>query len=203
MIGKQVRQRIEAAIKSVERGTRAEFVAVIARRADDYDETSYTVVLVAAILAGLIVGQLVPWASGGNILLAQPTAFLVAFVVMRFTPFGVRLTPWSSREHAARRLARLIFLERGLASTDEHCGVMFFVAQGERYVEIIADRGIDQKVDATSWQKVVDDFTAAIRVGDVETGFVGAISTLGDILAKHYPAPDGNPNEISNRLIEI
>lgn len=203
MIDGSARQRIEAAIKDAEHGTRAEFVAVIADRADDYDEASYAAGLIVGLIAGIAAWRLVPWVNGGEILGALLTAFVIVFALTRLTSLGVRLTPRAIRERAARRLARLIFLERGLASTDEHCGVMFFVARGERFVEIIADRGIDRKVDATLWQNVVNDFTTAVRAGDMEKGFAGAISALGAIMAQHYPATGENPNEISNRLIEI
>jgi putative membrane protein len=198
-----MRQRIETAIKDAERGTRAEFVAVMARRTDDYAETSLVVGLTAAAIAGIAAWRLLPWPGGAEILTAEFAAFLLGFALTHFTSLNVRLTRRTIREHKARRLARSIFLQRGLASTDEHCGVMFFVARGERFVEIIADRSIDQKVDAGSWQKVVDDFTAAVRAGDVEKGFAGAIAAIGAILALHYPATGDNPNEISNRLIEI
>lgn len=203
MIDGNARQRIEAAIKDAERSTRAEFVAVLAHRADDYADTCYVAGLAAAALAGIAAWLFLPWPGGGEILTAQFAACLVGFGLARFTSLGVRLTGRPARERKARRLARLVFLERGLASTEEHCGVMFFVAQGERYVEIIADRRIDAKVDATAWQGVVDGFTASVRAGEVERGFVGAIAAIGEILARHYPARDGNRNEVSDRLIEI
>ncbi len=203
MIDSGARTRIEAAIKAAETGTRAEFVAVIAHRADDYAETGYLAGMVAGLLAGVAAWRFVPWVGGGEILTAFLAAFLLVFALMRFTPLGVRLTPRSRRERAARRLARLVFLERGLAATDEHCGVMFFVAAAEHYVEIIADRGIDRKVEAAAWQGIVDAFTAAVRAGRVEAGFLGAVAGLAAILARHYPHNGSNPNEIADRLIEI
>lgn len=203
MIDSDARGRIEAAIRTAEAGTRAEFVAVIAHRADDYAETGYLAGLAAGALAGIAAWRLVPWVGGGEILTAFFAAFLIVFAAMRFTSLGVRLTPRSRRERAARRLARLAFLERGLAATDEHCGVLFFVAAAERYVEIIADRGIDRKVEAAAWQRIVDGFTAAVREGRVEAGFLGAVAGLAGILAQHYPPDGSNPNEIADRLIEI
>ena len=203
MIDSGMRQHIETAIKDAERGTRAEFIAVLAHRTDDYAETSLVVGLVAAAIAGIAAWKLLPWPGGGEILTAQFGAFLLGFALTYFTSLGVRLTRRTLREHNAWRLARSIFLQRGLASTEEHCGVMFFVAEGERFVEIVADRGIDRKVDAASWQKVVDAFTAAVRAGEVEKGFIGAIAAIGAILAQHFPSTGDNPNEIPNRLIEI
>jgi putative membrane protein len=103
----------------------------------------------------------------------------------------------------AARLARLLFLDRGLASTDEHCGVLFFVSQAERYVEIIADRGIDQAVEPGAWQQIVDTFSVAVKRGEIEQGFVGAIDSLGTLLGRHYPPDGAKVNRIPDRLIEV
>ena len=204
MIDQATRRRIETAIADIERGTRAEFVAVIAHRSDEYAGTSYAAGAAAAALVGFAVWRLVPWAGGGEILTGQFAAFLIVFLLARFTPLGVRLTPKATRERKAKQVARAIFLDHGLALTDEQCGVMFFVAAAERYVEIIADRGIDRKVEAELWQKIIDDFTAAVRSGNVEAGFVAALTALGSIMARHYPAKaEENPNQVSNRLIEL
>ena len=81
--------------------------------------------------------------------------------------------------------------------------MLFFVSRAEHYVEIIADRGIDQAVEAGAWQKIVDDFTATVKRGAVEQGFLGAIEALGALLARHYPPQGENLNRIPDRLVEI
>src|ERR1043165_8643069 len=97
---------------------------------------------------------------------------------------GSRRQSRERRGEPAPRLAKLVFLQRGLASTEERCGVLFFVSRAEHYVEIIADRGIDQAVEPGAWQRIVDAFTASVRKGEVEQGFLSAIDALGTLLAK-------------------
>jgi putative membrane protein len=203
MIDQTMRHRIEAAIAKAEQGTRAEFVAAIARRADDYHGNALMAAMVAAFLAGAAVWAFAPWPGPGETLIAELLAFLVVYALGAWTHLGLFFVLTHHKRHMAARLARLVFLERGLASTEERCGVLFFVAQGERYVEIIADRGIDQAAESGAWQAIVDAFTAAIRKGDVEHGFVAAIEALGALLGRHYPPAVDNPNRIPDRLIEL
>jgi putative membrane protein len=203
MIDDGMRQRIAAAIGKAEQGTRAEFVAAIARRADEYRGDTLLVALAAALIAGLVTWALLPWPGPGETLAAELVAFVVVYALAVFTPLGLAVVPAARKRRMASRLARLMFLQRGLASTEERCGVLFFVSRAEHYVEIIADRGIDEAVEAGAWQQIVDAFTAAVKRGEVEQGFLGAIETLGALLARHYPAQGENPNRIPDRLVDI
>ena len=203
MIDDGMRERIAAAIKRTEQGTRAELVAAIAQRADAYRSNALLTGFAAAVIAGLGAWALLPWPGPGETLIAELIAFLIVYALASFTPLGLRIVPARRKRRIAARLAKLVFLQRGLASTEEHCGVLFFVSSAEHYVEIIADRGINQAVEPGAWQQIVDTFTAAVKRGAVEQGFVGAIETLGALLARHYPAEGENPNRIPDRLVEI
>src|ERR1700749_159350 len=127
MIDGGMRQRIAAAIARVEQGTRAEFVAAIARRADEYRSNALLAAMAAAILAGFAVWVVALWPGPGETLIAELAAFIVVSALMAWPHLGVISVSKARKRHMARRLARLVFLERGLASTDEHCGVLIFV----------------------------------------------------------------------------
>jgi len=203
MIDDGMRERIAAAIKRVEQGTRAELVAAIAHRADGYRSNALLAALAAALIAGLAVWAMLPWPGPVQMLAAELAAFLLVYVLVAFTPLGLKVVPAARKRRMASRLARLVFLERGLASTEERCGVLFFVSVAEHYVEILADRGIDQAVEAGAWRQIVDAFTASVKKDEVEQGFLGAIESLGALLARHYPADGENPNRIPDRLVEL
>jgi putative membrane protein len=203
MIDDSMRQRIAAAIKRMEQGTRAELVAVIARRADAYRSNALMAALAAALVAGIATWIFLPWPGPAETIAAELAAFIVVYALAVFTPLGLRAVPAGRKRRMAARLAKLVFLQRGLASTEERCGVLFFVSRAEHYVEIIADRGIDQAVEPGTWQQIVDAFTASVKRGELEQGLLGAIESLGALLARHYPAQGENPNRIPDRLVEI
>ena len=203
VITDDMRGRIETAITTAEKSSRAELVAVIAKRAGEYRATGLAISIAAAFVVGVAVWLSLPWSSTSEVLLAEFGTFLSALALLELTPLGDILTPGHFKAEAARRLARATFLEQGLAGTEERNAVLFFVSLAEHHVEIIADRDIDGKVSPGKWQAIVDEFAAKVKQGRVEEGYLGAIAELGELLATHYPPTAIGRNEISNRLIEL
>ncbi len=202
-IDEGMRDRIAAAITKAEQGTRAEFVAAVAQRSDDYRSGAYLAGAIAAVIAGIVVWLLTPWPGPGEVLSAQIIVFLLVVLVVVRTKTGLMLVSARRKRRMASRVARLLFIDRGLASTEEHCGVLFFVSMAERHVEIVADQGIDQTVEPGAWQKIIDGFTQQVKNGALEQAFIGAIEALGQLMAKHYPPNGDNPNRIPDRMIEV
>ncbi|WP_374313474.1 TPM domain-containing protein [Dongia sp.] len=203
VITDDMRDRIETAITLAEKSSRAELVAVIAKRAGEYRATGLAISVAAAFIVGIVVWLSLPWSSTSEVLLAEFGTFVLVLALLELTPLGDILTPGHFKVEAARRLARAIFLEQGLAGTEERNAVLFFVSLAEHHVEIIADRGIDGKVSPGKWQAIVDEFAAKVKHGRVEEGYRGAIAELGELLATHFPAIGVGRNEIGNRLIEL
>jgi putative membrane protein len=203
VITDDMRDRIETAITLAEKSSRAELVAVIAKRAGEYRATGLAISVAAAFIVGIVVWLSLPWSSTSEVLLAEFGTFVLVLALLELTPLGDILTPGHFKVEAARRLARATFLEQGLAGTEERNAVLFFVSLAEHHVEIIADRGIDGKVSPGKWQAIVDEFAAKVKHGRVEEGYLGAIAELGELLATHFPAIGVGRNEIGNRLIEL
>ena len=69
---------------------------------------------------------------------------------------------------------------------------------------MIADEGIYKVTDPVVWDEVVALLIAGLKRRKTADGFVAAIELSGRILAAHVP-PSGehNPNELSDRLVEL
>ena len=197
------RKGVEAAIAAAETGTTAEFVAVVASRADRYHVVSLTGGLLASFVAAVVVLLVEPWASLLLSLAAQCVAFAVVYAALELTQLSVRLAPRKAREVKARRLAHLLFMERGLASLPQHNGVLLLVALAEHQMEIVADHGIDRLAGSAEWQKIVASFSGTAGQGAVATALEAAIRDLGALLARHFPAGADNRNHLPDRLIEL
>ncbi|TDQ81328.1 putative membrane protein [Dongia mobilis] len=195
--------RIETAIGAVEARSRAELVAVLAPRASEYRGTGLALSALLALLAGILAWYLLPWADGGDVLLAELVVFPLTLALLELTPLGDRLTLRPLKAEAAARLARASFLDLGLAGTPERNAVLFFVSLAEHHVEIIADVAIHSRVGTAAWQRIVDAFAADVRSGRLEEGFAVAIAAIGDRLAEQFPADGERRNEISNRFIVL
>jgi putative membrane protein len=197
------RQRIEAAIRDAEGRTVGELVTVIAGIADDY--LLIPVMYAAAVALGL---PLALWLGGVldgflPLYLVQLAALLVLVPLFCWRPVAMRLVPDAMKRDCAARLAREQFFAHRLHETPERGGLLLFVAEAERYVEIVADRGIHEKVPPGAWDGIVADFTAKVRAGQVAEGFLAAATACGALLAEHLPASGDNPNRLPDVLIEI
>ncbi len=198
------RQRIRAAIEAAERKTRGEFVTVIAPEADDY---LYIPILWAALIALLIPGLLsfapATWWVHAHIYTVQIVSFVLIALVFRLPAIKHRLIPRYVQHQRAHRIALEQFLLQNLHATAERTGVLLFVSRAEHYVEIIADQGINARVDPGAWDALVAAFVEQVRQGRVADGFVQAIEGCGELLATHFPAGEGDRNELPDHLVEL
>lgn len=195
-------QQVADAIAAVERESDAELVTVLAARADDY---AHVPVLWAAAFALLTPGvlALTPfWLDLWNVLILQWLVFIVLAVLLRLPVLRVHLVPKRLKHWRASHLARRQFLEQNLHHTRGQTGVLIFVSEAERYVEIIGDSGINRHVSKQQWQGIVDNFTAQVRSGNTLQGFLDCVSACGVLLKTHVPVSD-QKNELPNHMVVL
>jgi putative membrane protein len=195
------RSQIADAVAAVEKRTNAELVTVLAAHSGDY---GHHAIAIAAIAALLLSAPLVLWQPSIVVVLSvQLASFCILIAVFRIPAIGQRIIPRHIGHWHASNMARRQFLEQGLHHTKGETGVLIFVSEAERFVEILADRGVSTHVDDTRWQAIVDRFVGNVRRDRVVLGFVDAIAECGDVLAEAVPKLTDNPNELPNRLILI
>lgn len=197
------KQLLREAIRQAEAKTRGEIVTVIAHASGNY---FYYPTLWAALLAILSPVALLatPWSLGPlGIVEIQLFVFVLLAVGLRWAPIKQRLVPREQQRQYCARRAREQFLARNLHTTRERTGVLLYVSLFEHHVELLADAGIHAVVPAGTWEKIVADFTRQVRIGQTATGFIEAVTAVGDQLATHFPADGTNPNELPDHLIEL
>lgn len=195
-------ERISKAISDSERKTSGEIVAVVADMSDRY---YYVPFLWAALAALLVPWPLIhfTWMTVQIIYIIQLLVFLGLLVVL--WPRNVRagLVPRRIRRAHAHRRATEQFLVQNLHTTESRTGVLIFVSLAEHHAEILADTGIDARVPAGTWQKIVDQLTDDIGHGKPAEGFITAINEAGRHLAQHFPPGSRDPNELPDHLIVL
>ena len=201
-------ERITAAIRTVEKRTSGEIFAVVAKQSDDY---FYIAGFVAAFWA-LLVGVLVSLASMIwsfelpilSLAIAQLVALLLAVILFIVFPmsrlwFVPRATAWKRASGNAVRQ----FLAHGIHTTKDRSGVLIFISLAERYAEVVADEGINSKVEQKVWDELVAGIVGHARRENLTEGFIEAIERAGAVLEEHFPPAKGQQNELDDRLIEI
>ncbi|MFT6429990.1 MAG: putative membrane protein [Halopseudomonas sp.] len=195
-------QQVAEAIDRIELDTDAEVVTVLAAQADDYHYIPLLWAGVAALIFPGLVSLLTSWLGAGELLLAQWITFIVLALVFRLPQVTTRLIPQSVRHWRASNLARRQFIELNLHHTDGGTGMLIFVSEAERYVEILVDRGISSRIDNAAWESIVETFSHKVRKGEVLQGFLGCIESCGMHLKQHVPGTHDR-NELSNRLVVL
>lgn len=202
LINETQQKTISAAIAAVERHTNAELVTVLAHRADDYRYVGFSWAALVALVSPTLLLMLPFWLDLQHILLTQCIVFTLCALLFQWEPLRRLLVPKKLARWHASNLARRQFLENNLHHTEGESGVLIFVTEFERYVEIIADRGISRKVPDTQWQAIVDEFITAVKAGKTEEGFLRCIEQCGKLLQEHSPA-EGTRNELPDRLVLV
>ncbi len=79
--------------------------------------------------------------------------------------------------------------------------MLVFVSLLEHRVVLLADEGIDAKVDAAFWAETDDAILDGIRRGSLRDGLVAGIHRAGERLSELFPWKEGDRNEIPDRVI--
>lgn len=196
------KKRISATIAAAERRTSGEIFCVIARQSDDYRLVPLVWAAALALLVPLPLLFLTPMPAK-LIYLAQLIAFIVAALVLSWPPIRFRIVPRHKMHRQAHAEALRQFWAQGLQKTEQRTGVLIFASEAEHYAEIIADAGINAKVQPEVWDKAVVALIAGIRNGRPADGFIAAIEQCSAVLSQHFPPGALNRNELPDKLIEI
>ena len=107
------------------------------------------------------------------------------------------------RELASRDRAREVFAQRGVWNTEENNGVLLYVLLADRRVEIVADRGIDGRVNPNDWQEICRMIERHFAEGRFEEGSIAGVRAASELLARHFPALGEDRNELPDRPVLI
>lgn len=207
-ISPEDRQRIGAAIRNAEAQTGGEIYAVLAQRSDDYFYVAGFIaccgMLVTAVIAAFVAHYYWFDLSLPKFALAILAAFVCLIAVLAFIPaLRMVLVPHRVRYRRAHLNALQQFVARNVHLTSKRTGILLFVSLAERYAEVVADAGINARVDQQEWNAIVATLSDHAAQGTVVDGFVEAIDKAGKLLTQHFPKADGGKNELEDHLVEL
>jgi uncharacterized membrane protein len=103
----------------------------------------------------------------------------------------------------SRDRARELFAQYGAWNTEENTGILIYICLADRRVEIVADRGITALVAESGWREICATMERLFRERRFEEGGIAGVRAVSDILARHFPSREQNPNELPDRPILI
>lgn len=105
------------------------------------------------------------------------------------------------RGQTARQRAVEVFSQLRVWDTERNSGVLIYVQMVDRKVEILADRGINARVEQRRWDEICHRMEQTFRAGRFEEGALAAIGETTALLRLHFPAGGANRNELSDRPV--
>ncbi|MBT2334128.1 TPM domain-containing protein [Variovorax paradoxus] len=115
--------------------------------------------------------------------------------------------PWSylRRNASARERAVTLFGKLRVWDTAHNNGVLIYLLLAEHAIEIVADRGIDARVDDAEWAAMAQRMGAAFREGRFEDGLTQALEEMSALLVAYFPLAGNEPdtNELPDEPVVL
>lgn len=214
----QEKARIREAVKKAESKTSGEIATAIIPQSNDYAIFE----LLAALLIGLVYSvvmiamssEIESWLSKmfwnyhvtiltGFYIFSTFIVILIFYLLANIPAVDRLIVPNKLQQAWVKRRAGQHFFESGVAHTRDATGILIFISVLEHRVELLADKGISQKVSADKWQEIVNGIIEGIKTGKLCDRLCLAITECGDLLAKDFPIKHDDENELSDGIVEL
>ncbi len=196
-------QRIIACVRDVETRTSGEIVPVIVGESYQYPAAVALGSLVLGVAGALALCLGFGTEDMWMFLAAFLVCYLVFQVILRTVP--VFRKPFLSRRAMAEEVneaAITSFFLNGLHRTRDQTGIIIYVSVYERMVQVLADKGINDKVDPKVWQEVVDIVTRSMRERTPADGICQAVKRCGELITTHFPIKSDDTDELPNLIVD-
>jgi putative membrane protein len=195
-------ERIRQAVVTAESQTAGEIVPMLVGASGRYAEVE-----TAGLALGLVIGTLAafvrydPWGSIHYQLLWPLTGATLGFLICSIPAIKRRLLSKRRITAAVDLRSLAAFTAHGLYRTKAHTGVLILASLLEHRVEVLADKGINDKVPPGIWNEVVQILTTGLQSGNACEAFCKAIERCGGILAEHFPRSPDDQDELPDKLV--
>jgi len=107
------------------------------------------------------------------------------------------------RGQSARDRAIDLFSQLRVWDTQRNTGVLIYLLLADRAVEIVADRGIHEKVGSQAWNRICHQMETAFGQSNYEGGAVSGLQAVTQHLVEHLPADGRNGNELPDKPVVL
>lgn len=107
------------------------------------------------------------------------------------------------RAQSAGERAIDLFSQLRVWDTEHNNGLLIYLLLADRAVEIVADRGIHERVGRGEWNAICRRMEAAFKQSDFEGGAVAGIQSLTRQLVTHFPATRQSANELPDQPVVL
>ena len=107
------------------------------------------------------------------------------------------------RNQSARARSIDVFANLRVWDTQQSNGVLIYLLLADRDVEIVADRGFNDRVQQAEWEKICRVMETEFRAGNFEGGVLKGVAAVTQVLAKHFPPVSAHRNELPDKPVVL
>ena len=106
-----------------------------------------------------------------------------------------------------RQRALMMFSKLRVWDTEHNNGVLIYLLLAEHAIELVADRGVSQRVEPAEWQATVERMGSAFKKNQFEDGLTQALEEVSALLVAHFPeteataAAEPHPNQLPDEPV--
>ena len=208
----QDKHAVQTCVAEVEKNTSGEIVPMVVSSSYHYPMSNMIGGLIISLLIaiGVTLAYSIRKSWGGVTAMdiwLFPAVFAVAFLLfhelVKRIP-GLKRIFITKAEIAeeVEEAALTAFYRNGLDNTRDRTGILIFISVFERQAYVLADEGINAKVDKAVWQEVINLVVNGIKQHKQAEGICKAVKRCGELIREHFPIKADDTNELGNLIIE-
>lgn len=203
-------EQIRTAVAHVEEQSHGEIVPVIIDQASSYSRTTGRSAFLLTMALTALTLWLIPATEQMHLFWQLPVGCTLCFAIFYFMleqlpALKRKLLSQDEVERALESKAFEKFTRHGIYKTRERSGILILISLLEHRVEVLADEGINSRVDAEEWHRVVDEIVTGLKNGDACAGICKAIAHCEALLVEHFPhsqeSAAADTNELPNLIV--
>jgi len=199
---------ISAQVQQMEQQTSGEIIPMVVSASHSYP----TAIICGATALALPLSLLLMPVVSGLFWLGSQNVWI--FIALFLTLYGifyrlVRQLSWLKRlflsrsqiESEVQEAALASFYTEKLYKTKDANGILIFISVLERKVWVLADAGINARIDPGQWQGIIDLITQGIKEKRQCEAICNAIVQIGELLKTHFPHQQDDIDELHNLIV--
>jgi len=201
-------QKICQAVHDAETKTSGELVPMLVCESHSYPLAavrggSLTALILATLLTAPVAGMF--WLGSSNMWVFIGLFFPVywlANVLINYYPVLKRPFLFSDEtEIEVQKAAFAAFFEEQLFKTKDANGILIYISLLEHRAWILADSGINDRIEPEQWDAALQLITRGIKDGSACDALCEAIEMVGNILEREFPVQSDDQNELHDLII--
>jgi len=126
--------------------------------------------------------------------------------IEKFTSAEIRLClklrkGFHERNKSYRDLALKEFYKLGMDKTEDKTGILIYILFLDRKFEIIADEGINSKINSEKWSIIISHIKNEFSQNNYKTGIIKILIEMKEVLINYFPHKENDKNELPDDII--